>query len=124
MLRNWNTVIHLYSGLYNCTLATTHLRLSVSFDALKIQKRYIIEIESRMVLGLQVNTQHNCQRGGNTFIKENSDWVAEHLRAPFRTDDMAHCVHYVIDGVHHVVEMLCLQEPTITEVELIDEYNT
>lgn len=116
MLKPWKTLIPTGAELCNLALRFSGSVLRLSFDDLRTEKKFIIV--AKEVLGLLVNDQHNSQRLGNTFIQEDSDWISDHLRSPFRTKDIPRCKHYIIDGQDLSVEFLCLQNAEISEHEL------
>lgn len=119
MLTNWQTIIPMNADLYNLTLNMKASHILVSFDDLKAQKQY--RIEAKEILGVRINNQHHCQRLGNTFIQEDSDWILKYVSEPLCITDMSVCKHYVIDAHDVILELLCLQEPQITESELTVE---
>jgi len=119
MLINWRTIIPMDTDLYNFTLNIKASHILASFDDLKNQKQY--RIEAKEILGVRINNQHHCQRLGNAFIQEDSDWILKYVSEPLCTTDMSGCKHYVFDAHDVILELLCLKELQITEYELTVE---
>ena len=111
-LRKWETPFYSIRYLGNVRLRLISMgTLVAQIENLEEEERFRVTFNG--MLGVRFEDAFNEERMINSFVAEDSPWVADMLKKPFRTRDISTASHYVIFSKDGRLDVVSTEDPKI-----------
>jgi hypothetical protein len=115
LVRNWDTPFKRVLHLANPEIQFVGGHLRIFLENLDTSEKWQVQVQG--VVGYRYTQHFGMKRLANTFVIEESTWLAALYREPLLIPSQLDGVlHYLIDTMDGAIEVLAKKEPAIYKV--------